>query len=136
MIQSKIGHIQFNVKLQNLAFYKDLMTFLGWSLLYQDEDACGYGNTDGVSLWFVAEMKDVCNDYDGSGMNHLALSTSSQREVDEMVAYLRDHAIAALFDTPRHRPEFSREDNTYYQVMFESPDRILFEVVYRGPKSS
>jgi hypothetical protein len=39
-----------------------------------------------------------------------------------------------LFDTPRHRPDFSQSpDHTYYQIMFESPDRILFEVVYTGP---
>jgi hypothetical protein len=31
----------------------------------------------------------------------------------------------------RHRPEFAQgEDQTYYQVMFASPDRILLEVVY------
>jgi hypothetical protein len=24
------------------------------------------------------------------------------------------------------------DEHTYYQVMFESPDRILFEVVYMG----
>jgi hypothetical protein len=39
-----------------------------------------------------------------------------------------------LFETPRHRPEFSSEDSTYYQIMFESPDRILLEFVYTGPK--
>jgi hypothetical protein len=34
-----------------------------------------------------------------------------------------------------HRPEFSMStEETYYQVMFESPDRILFEVVYTGTK--
>ncbi len=25
------------------------------------------------------------------------------------------------------------EKYTYYQVMFETPDRILFEIVYMGP---
>jgi hypothetical protein len=53
------------------------------------------------------------------------------------VTYLKQHGIKALFETPRHRPEFSgSEAETYYQVMFESPDRILFEVVYTGPKQS
>ena len=27
------------------------------------------------------------------------------------------------------------ESETYYQVMFESPDKVLFEVVYTGAKS-
>jgi hypothetical protein len=49
--------------------------------------------------------------------------------------WLKESGIPHLFETPRHRPEFSEGDNTYYQVMFESPDRILFEVVYTGPKA-
>lgn len=40
-----------------------------------------------------------------------------------------------LFGTPQHRPDFAADDaHTYYQVMFASPDRILLEVVYTGPK--
>jgi hypothetical protein len=48
---------------------------------------------------------------------------------------LRERGVGLLFGTPQHRPEFAQgEDQTYYQVMFESPDRILLEVVYTGPK--
>ena len=66
-------------------------------------------------------------------MNHLAISVSSQAAVDKTVVYLQEHNIKMLFETPRHRPEFcSSTEETYYQVMFESPDRILFEVVYLG----
>jgi catechol 2,3-dioxygenase-like lactoylglutathione lyase family enzyme len=81
-------------------------------------------------------MKDVDNDYDGIGMNHVGLTVNSQAEVDEVTAYLQKNGVKPLFETPRHRPEFcDKPDATYYQVMFESPDRILFEVVYTGPKS-
>jgi len=53
-----------------------------------------------------------------------------------MVDYLKKAGVPALFETPRHRPDFcSSPDQTYYQVMFESPDRLLFEVVYSGPIS-
>ena len=70
-------------------------------------------------------------------MNHLGLKVEAQADVDQMVAYLQQHGVPALFETPRHRPEFTAgPDKTYYQVMFESPDRILFEVVYTGRKSS
>ena len=49
--------------------------------------------------------------------------------------FSRRAALQHLFETPRHRPDFAHgEDTTYYQVMFESPDRILFEIVYTGPK--
>jgi hypothetical protein len=50
------------------------------------------------------------------------------------VAYLTARGVAPLFNTPCHRPEFARdEQSTYYQVMFETPDRILIEIVYIGP---
>jgi predicted lactoylglutathione lyase len=63
------------------------------------------------------------------------LAVDSQAAVDEMVNYLRKKGIPPLFNTPRHRPEFADSPNdTYYQVMFETPDRILFEVVYIGSK--
>jgi catechol 2,3-dioxygenase-like lactoylglutathione lyase family enzyme len=66
-------------------------------------------------------------------MNHFAISTASQEDVDATGAYLRERGVELLFDTPRHRPEFSAsEDSTYYQIMFETPDRLLVEVVYIG----
>ena len=76
----------------------------------------------------------MANDYDGRGMNHLAVAVEKQSDVDQAVEYLKQHKVEALFETPRHRPEFSAPGMTYYQVMFESPDKLLFEVVYTGPK--
>jgi hypothetical protein len=66
-------------------------------------------------------------------MNHLGLCVASMADVDAVGTYLEGKGIARLFETPRHRAEFSHGENTYYQVMFESPDRVLFEVVYTGP---
>ena len=92
----------------------------------------GVGSAD-ASLWFIGNANDAKNDYDGAGMNHLALHVQSQSEVDQMVEYIHEKNIAPLFETPRHRPEFSQDaDHTYYQVMFETPDKLLFEVVYGG----
>jgi catechol 2,3-dioxygenase-like lactoylglutathione lyase family enzyme len=133
MIKSHVGHIQFNVNPQNLGFYKDLLSFLGWAVLYEDPNMLGVGDERGESLWF-ATAQEISNDYDGPGMNHLGIAVDAQAEVDNVVTYLQQHQIEALFETPRHRPEFSSgPDRTYYQVMFESPDHILFEVVYTGP---
>lgn len=134
-MKSQLGHIQVNIDLKHLAFYKELFDFLGWSVLYQDEEILGLSGENKANLWFAKATKQANNDYDGIGMNHLAISVNSQGEVDEVVEYLKAHNIKALFDTPCHRPEF-RDDpkETYYQVMFESPDRILFEVVYTGLK--
>jgi catechol 2,3-dioxygenase-like lactoylglutathione lyase family enzyme len=134
MIQTKFGHIQFNVHPENLPFYKDLFAFIGWPALGEDPLILGVGRDVFTSLWFFGGANEASNDYDGPGLNHLGLHVESQSEVDQMVAYLRERNIDPLFETPRHRPEFSQDaEHTYYQVMFESPDRILFEIVYMGP---
>ena len=132
MISSHIGHIVFQIYPGNMSFYKDLFSFLGWKLWAEDPDMLGMGNEHGESLWFGGPAKLVSNDYDGPGVNHLGIAVGQQADVNAVVAYLSEHGVAALFETPRHRPEFSAPGKTYYQVMFESPDRILFEVVYSG----
>jgi catechol 2,3-dioxygenase-like lactoylglutathione lyase family enzyme len=137
-MQATIGHVQFNVRQSSLPFYRDLMAFLGWQTLYDVDEMLGVSTAEGSSLWFSAyAVKEVSNDYDGPGMNHFAFGATSQADVDEIASHLRERGVALLFDTPRHRPEFAEsEAHTYYQVMFESPDRILFEVVYTGLKTS
>lgn len=132
-MKSKLGHLQINIDPKNLAFYKELFGFLEWNVLYEDENMLGVGDENGTGLWFVNGLKQVSNDYDGVGMNHLAIAVESQAQVDATVEYLKVHAVEALFKTPRHRPEFSDGPHqTYYQVMFASPDQLLFEVVYTG----
>ncbi len=136
-MQTHIGHLVFGVQPANLGFYRDLLSFLGWSTIYDGDGMLGVGGEHGVSLWFSAPLKDVSNDYDGPGLNHLAISTKTQEDVDSVVAYMTEHGITPLFDTPRHRPDFSQSpESTYYQVLFETPDRLLIEVVYTGPKSA
>lgn len=137
-MQTSLSHIQINVRPENMPFYRDLLTFLGWRPIYEHPIALGMAGKEGASLWFeCGETKEVGNDYDGPGTNHIAIGTETSTDVDATVAYLRDHGVQPLFETPRHRPEFSNGGSRdYYQVMFESPDRILFEVVYTGPKEA
>ena len=133
-MKSHAGHFQINVNPVNLPFYKDLMNFLGWKMVYEDPTTYGVEDELGVSLWYTNPLKEGGTDYDRCGMNHVGISVPAQADVDAAVAYLKEHGIPALFDTPRHRPEFAmNEEYTYYQVMFESPDHILFEIVYMGP---
>jgi catechol 2,3-dioxygenase-like lactoylglutathione lyase family enzyme len=135
-MQTGLGHVVFGVKAENLPFYKDLMAFLGWQTIFASDEMFGVAGKNDLSFWFGTEVKNVANDYDGPGVNHLAISAESQADVDATVTYLREHGVPPLFDTPRHRPDFGMPaDQTYYQVMFETPDRILLEVVYTGPKS-
>jgi catechol 2,3-dioxygenase-like lactoylglutathione lyase family enzyme len=136
-VQSALGHIQVNVRPDNLPFYRDLMAFLGWKTLYEGDGMLGAEGTNGASLWFVGQLKDVSNDYDGPGVNHLGIGAPAQADIDAVAAYLKQRGVELLFETPRHRPEFAGgEGQTYYQVMFPSPDRILLEVVYTGLKSA
>lgn len=135
-MQSKLGHLQFNIAAANLPFYQALMAFLEWRTIAEMENVIGVLDPNGVSLWFIGYANDAQNDYDGAGLNHLAFSVATQSDVDRAAAYLTAQGVTLLFDTPQHRPEFAQgPDQTYYQVMFESPDRILLEVVYTGPKS-
>lgn len=135
-MESKLAHVQINVAPGNLTFYRELLGFLGWETLYEAEGMVGLGTWD-TSLWFIGKANAAENDYDGVGMNHLGIGVTRQEDVDAAVGYLRERNIPALFETPRHRPEFAQdEQSTYYQVMFESPDKVLFEVVYTGPKAS
>lgn len=135
-MQSKLGHLQFNVQPANIPFYKDLLAALGWHTIFATDTMIGAGDENGVSLWFSGGVKAVTNDYDGPGMNHLAFAVADQATVDEAAAYLMARGIELLFATPRHRPEFSQSpDHTYYQIMFETPDRILLEIVYIGLKT-
>jgi catechol 2,3-dioxygenase-like lactoylglutathione lyase family enzyme len=135
-MQTKLGNLVFGIDDKNRGFYRDLFGFLGWRILYDAEGMIAVGDSNGVSLWFGSATKDIANDYDGPGLNHFAIGTATQGEVDEAAAYLSEKGVAHLFETPRHRPDFSQdESSTYYQVMFETPDRLLVEIVYTGPKS-
>lgn len=135
-MKSNLEHLQVNIDAKNLGFYKELFGFLGWKTLYEDAEVIGVRCESGSSLWFCPVLKDLANDYDGRGMNHLGILVEKQNEVDQVVEYIQQRNIKPLFDTPRHRPEFARPGSTYYQVMFETPDKLLFEVVYTGPKES
>ena len=135
-METQIGHVQFNIRPENVGFYRDLLGFLGWGTIYESDGMIGLGS-GGASVWFMGQANGAANDYDGPGMNHIGIATTSQGDVDKTARYLAERNIEALFDTPQHRPDFEPDPaKTYYQVMFESPDRILFEVVYTGSKDA
>ncbi len=135
---AQVNHIQLNVNAANLTFYREfLLGFLGWTVVSEMDRYFGATRPGGgASLWFVGYANDATNDYNGRGMNHLAFGVQAQAEVDEAVIYLRGRGIEPLFETPLHdaMPP-PRQDQTYYRVMFESPDRILLEFAYSGPRS-
>ena len=132
-MKTYLGHQVFYTDPANVGFYKELFAFLGWATTY-DEGGI-FGTTDGgrCTLWFEGLANGAQNDRDGAGLNHLAVFTESRADVDTAVTYLRDTGVELLFGTPCDRPEHADSDkHAYYSVMFESPDRILLEVVYTG----
>ena len=134
-MKTSLAHLLVNIRDDNFPFYQELMAFLGWPTIHSDKGILGVGD-DACSIWFSSDqVSDHANDYDGAGINHIGLGAQSIADVDSVVEYMAERSIMPLFDTPRHRPEFSADEaSTYYQVMFEPPDRLLVEVVYNGPK--
>jgi catechol 2,3-dioxygenase-like lactoylglutathione lyase family enzyme len=134
-VNTHLGHLVFFGDPKNVGFYKDLFDFLGWKSIYDEGGIFGTTDGRGCDLWFEGESNGAQNDYNGAGLNHLAVITENQADVDATATYLRDKGAELLFGTPCDRPEHAESENhRYYSAMFESPDRILFEVVYTGPK--
>lgn len=133
-MKSHFYHIQINIDFSNLKFYKELFDKLGWSVLYEDKETLGYKSFTSGDLWFVdADNSKPENDYDGKGMNHIAIRVGEESDIDKLATNLKNDGVDLLFNTPRHREEFILDgEETYYQVMFKSPDNILFEIVYVG----
>jgi hypothetical protein len=135
-MKSSFYHIQINIDFKNFAFYKELFSFLGWSVIFEMDALAGFKSKKNGDIWFIDAQKKELSDFDKMGMNHLSLRVEKQEDIDEVVNFLKEKKISALFDTPRHRPEFNSEKGqTYYQVMFKTVDNILFEVVYIGLKT-
>ncbi|MFS8130356.1 MAG: VOC family protein [Candidatus Dojkabacteria bacterium] len=133
-MNSYFYHIQTNIKFENKQFYKDLFAFMGWSSIFEIEDVFGFKSKKNGDIWFVDTERTNKQDYDDIGVNHISLRVDELKNVDEITALLKEKGISTLFGTPKHRTEFTDESQTYYQIMFESPDKILFEIVYIGAK--
>ena len=135
-MKSHFYHIQVNISFVNLAFYKDLMNILGWSIIFETNDTIGFKSEKSGDLWFVDNSDSEAINFDKKGMNHIAIRVEKSNDIDSLVTYLKEKGVQTLFETPRHRPEFtSNQSETYYQVMFASPDNVLFEIVYIGVKA-
>lgn len=111
------------------------MEYMGWKVIFEDKYGIGYRSATNGDMWFVKTGKNKIVDYDAKGVNHISFRVDKMTDVDKVKNHLGKNKVKMLFDTPRHRPEFSEsKKETYYQIMFESPDKILFEVVYIGLK--
>jgi catechol 2,3-dioxygenase-like lactoylglutathione lyase family enzyme len=134
-VKTRLGHLVFFGDPANVGFYKDLFGFLGWTTIHDEGGIFGTTDGGGCDLWFEGLANGARNDRDGAGLNHLAVIAETPADVDAAAAHLRGRGVELLFGTPCDRPEHAASENDrYYSAMFESPDRILLEVVYTGPK--
>lgn len=132
MAANSVNHLQFNVTPDNLEFYRSLLNQLGFQVPESEGYVSGFGN--GASLWFIGSDVTEQQDHDHRGVNHIAINADAVADVDAAAGALVSLETEALFETPRRRDDFIGDGETdYYQVMFRSPDGILFEVVYTGP---
>jgi catechol 2,3-dioxygenase-like lactoylglutathione lyase family enzyme len=135
-MKSHLYHIQVNINFANITFYQELMTYLGWQVIFATEGVVGYKSGQSGDIWFCKAIKNEQGDYDKTGVNHISIRVENMGDIDKFTEFLRKKNIKLLFDTPRHRSDFvSNESETYYQAMFASPDNMLFEIVYIGPKN-
>ena len=100
-MRSHIAHLQYNVRPDNLPYYRDLFGQLGWQTLHDADGFLGLGGDGPASIWFAGLANEHVNDYDGPGHNHLGIGVPSQADVDAMATWLTARGTALLFDTPR-----------------------------------
>jgi catechol 2,3-dioxygenase-like lactoylglutathione lyase family enzyme len=135
LVKTHLGHVVMYGDQQNVGFYRDLFGYLGWTTVYDEGGILGISDGGQYQLYFEGESNGTAHDHDGTGLNHLAVITESQADVDAASTWLRSKGVELLYGTPCNRPEHAESENhLYYSAMFESPDRILLEVVYTGPK--
>ena len=81
---NSLGHIEFRVSSDNLAFYRDLFAHLAWTTLADEASMLGVaGPGGGASLWFETNANDARDtalirasatsaDHTASGVNAMA----------------------------------------------------------------
>jgi catechol 2,3-dioxygenase-like lactoylglutathione lyase family enzyme len=116
-MKASLYHVQLNVSRPSIAFYKDLLTYLGYTLMAEQPDM--FGATNGTTdLWIMQT----------TGINHLAFRVESRPHVDRFTReFLDARAILTLYGAPRDYPEYRPG---YYAVFFEDPDRLKLEVAH------
>src|SRR6185369_16295226 len=88
-MKSSFYHLQINISMKNLPFYKELMSELGWSVIFEMPDVIGYTSGGEGSLWFCQSQKPETSDYDARGVNHISIKVEKQRDVDQIVEFLK-----------------------------------------------
>jgi catechol 2,3-dioxygenase-like lactoylglutathione lyase family enzyme len=123
-----LHHISFGVRDLDLsaAFYDAALGALGYQRVFEDDDAIGYGLTEGKDLLCLKLRPDA--QPAGEGF-HLAFAASSRAAVDAF------HAAALLVGgsdngAPGLRPDYGAD---YYAAFLIDPDGYHVEAVINRP---
>jgi len=131
-MKSTINHIQINVSDKNISFpfYKELLSFLGFAIVHEDEQTLGMSN--GSSDIWLGQTDDrfISTPFHRkhTGLNHIAFKVDSKEGIDLFSReFLQKKGIKTLYSSPKAFPEYTPD---YYAVFFEDPDRVKLEVVF------
>ena len=132
-ISAKLGHVVLLIHDYdlNVDIYKKLFKYFNFEFITDENYGIGVRMMNGSSLWVMKSTVEDINNRDGNGLNHIGFNVDSKKDVDQFTEeFLKVNNVETLFDTPKDRPDFTGDSGNYYQVMFELPGKILFEVVF------
>lgn len=130
-MKSKLFHQVWHIKnyAVNSPLYKKFFTYLEIPIWNEGADYFAV-DVNGFAIWLVPTTDQTKNDRDSYGMNHCAFIVDTKADVDRFTAeFLQPNGVETLFGTPKEREEFHTDATGYYQVMFQLPGDILFEVL-------
>lgn len=131
-IESTFNHIGLHVSdaKRSFPFYKDLLSFLGYHIICDDEGHLGMRNGP-TDMWLKeTSAHHKANGYHrrNTGLTHICFGVRSRADVDKFYRdFLKPRGILTLYGSPKAFPEYTPE---YYAVYFEDPDRIKIEVAF------
>ena len=135
-----VHHIDLTVRepAASFALYDAVLTALGYRLVRQGEEACGWELVSPLGDHSLdirrarGENAGRPHDRYAPGLHHLAFAVESRAAVDRMHAVLLE-AGAAILDGPAEYPEYNR-GRGYYAVFFADPDGLKLECVFTPPR--
>lgn len=131
-MRGAIHHIEFYVKdlAVSRVFYQNLLEKLGYQLYQEWEQGFSFKLGDTYLVFVQVEEPYQKNGYHRKniGLNHLAFSVDSHKEVDELREYLLKHSVSLLYD---EKYPFAG-GKQHYAVFFEDPDRMKLEIAVRN----
>lgn len=124
-----LHHVEINVTDLNRSkrFWEMLLTELDYEVYQSWEKGISWISGQTYLVFVQTEDRFLNGTYHRSqvGLNHLAFSAKSKRQVDEMRIKLKEMGVPILYDD--RYPYAGGPD--YYALFCEDPDRIKVELV-------